>query len=227
MGASNNFGGGSGKAFRPLPQNRGSNPHAQPQRTPRRALRPSCVLIPVVNMLLILLVILKIMMYLAFAPMDFAGMICLGSWAEHGERTGGFYACNRYEAAKQEGAARISTILCSNSYDEAERRREMAKNSLEKYTHYYERWASNQQVFTILFFKFPLVLVLYHEFMQEIFIVPIFNKFSYVSSLAVYFVSESFFSMIREDPASLDTSLITLWVFISIFTEFVVANSSR
>ncbi|GMN27634.1 hypothetical protein TIFTF001_041059 [Ficus carica] len=59
--------------------------------------------------------------------------LCLGAWADHGERTGGFYACNRYEAAKQEGA-----------YDEAERRREMAKNSLERYTHYYERWASNQ-----------------------------------------------------------------------------------
>ncbi|KAF6162276.1 hypothetical protein GIB67_008405 [Kingdonia uniflora] len=59
--------------------------------------------------------------------------LCLGSWAEHGERTGGFYACNRYETAKQEGV-----------YDEAERRREMAKNSLERYTHYYERWATNQ-----------------------------------------------------------------------------------
>ncbi|KAF2300190.1 hypothetical protein GH714_010567 [Hevea brasiliensis] len=59
--------------------------------------------------------------------------LCLGAWSDHGERTGGFYACNRYEAAKQEGA-----------YDEAERRREMAKNSLERYTHYYERWASNQ-----------------------------------------------------------------------------------
>ncbi|XP_030527751.1 probable E3 ubiquitin-protein ligase ARI8 [Rhodamnia argentea] len=59
--------------------------------------------------------------------------LCLGAWTDHGERTGGFYACNRYEAAKQEGA-----------YDEAERRREMAKNSLERYTHYYERWASNQ-----------------------------------------------------------------------------------
>ncbi|XP_057779300.1 probable E3 ubiquitin-protein ligase ARI8 [Salvia miltiorrhiza] len=59
--------------------------------------------------------------------------LCLGQWSEHGERTGGFYACNRYEAAKQEGV-----------YDEAERRREMAKNSLERYTHYYERWASNQ-----------------------------------------------------------------------------------
>ncbi|KAL3653962.1 putative E3 ubiquitin-protein ligase ari8 [Castilleja foliolosa] len=59
--------------------------------------------------------------------------LCLGAWTEHGERTGGFYACNRYEAAKQEGA-----------YDDAEKRREMAKNSLERYTHYYERWATNQ-----------------------------------------------------------------------------------
>ncbi|CAL9213873.1 unnamed protein product [Arabidopsis halleri] len=59
--------------------------------------------------------------------------LCLNAWTEHGERTGGFYACNRYEAAKKEGL-----------YDEAERRREMAKNSLERYTHYYERWASNQ-----------------------------------------------------------------------------------
>lgn len=31
-------------------------------------------------------------------------------------------------------------------YDEAERRKEMAMNSLEKYTHYYERWAANEQV---------------------------------------------------------------------------------
>ncbi|GAB2277157.1 Probable E3 ubiquitin-protein ligase ari8 [Dionaea muscipula] len=59
--------------------------------------------------------------------------LCLSAWSEHGERTGGFYACNRYETAKQEGV-----------YDEAERRREMAKNSLERYTHYYERWATNQ-----------------------------------------------------------------------------------
>ncbi|KAK4480202.1 hypothetical protein RD792_013264 [Penstemon davidsonii] len=61
--------------------------------------------------------------------------LCLGAWSEHGERTGGFYACNRYEAAKQEGA-----------YDDTEKRREMAKNSLERYTHYYERWATNQSL---------------------------------------------------------------------------------
>ncbi|CAI7852799.1 unnamed protein product, partial [Closterium sp. NIES-54] len=61
--------------------------------------------------------------------------LCLGAWSEHGEKTGGFYACNRYESAKHDGV-----------YDETERRREMAKNSLEKYTHYYERWAANEQV---------------------------------------------------------------------------------
>ncbi|KAL3523288.1 hypothetical protein ACH5RR_016122 [Cinchona calisaya] len=59
--------------------------------------------------------------------------LCLGAWSDHGEKTGGFYACNRYEAAKQDGV-----------FDEAEKRREMAKNSLERYTHYYERWATNQ-----------------------------------------------------------------------------------
>ncbi|KAJ4807793.1 RING/U-box superfamily protein [Rhynchospora pubera] len=59
--------------------------------------------------------------------------LCLGAWQSHGERTGGFYSCNSYEKAKKEGV-----------YDESEKRREMAKNSLERYMHYYERWASNQ-----------------------------------------------------------------------------------
>ncbi|OWM72296.1 hypothetical protein CDL15_Pgr018181 [Punica granatum] len=59
--------------------------------------------------------------------------LCLGPWSVHGERTGGFYACNRYETAKQDGV-----------FNEAEKRRETAKNSLERYTHYYERWATNQ-----------------------------------------------------------------------------------
>ncbi|CAB4263453.1 unnamed protein product [Prunus armeniaca] len=60
-------------------------------------------------------------------------MLCLGAWSDHGERTDDFYACNRYEAANKKGV-----------YDETERRREMAKHSLERYTHYYECWARNQ-----------------------------------------------------------------------------------
>ncbi|XP_064955900.1 probable E3 ubiquitin-protein ligase ARI7 isoform X3 [Musa acuminata AAA Group] len=36
--------------------------------------------------------------------------LCLGPWSDHGERTGGFYACNRYEAAKQEGVSRQKAL---------------------------------------------------------------------------------------------------------------------
>lgn len=59
--------------------------------------------------------------------------LCLGDWKKHGENTGGFYACNVYDKAKEEG-----------KLDEAERTREMAKQVLEKYTHFYERWAANE-----------------------------------------------------------------------------------
>ena len=43
--------------------------------------------------------------YVCFLIMH-ACRLCLGAWSDHGERTGGFYACNRYETAKQEGAVR-------------------------------------------------------------------------------------------------------------------------
>eukprot|EP00854_Cymbomonas_tetramitiformis_P005525 gene5525-6701_t len=59
--------------------------------------------------------------------------LCLAPWSEHGERTGGFYSCNRYDANKNAG-----------EYDETEKRRENARNSLERYMHYYERWAVSQ-----------------------------------------------------------------------------------
>ncbi|RWR71966.1 putative E3 ubiquitin-protein ligase ARI8 isoform X1 [Cinnamomum micranthum f. kanehirae] len=36
--------------------------------------------------------------------------LCLGAWSDHGERTGGFYACNRYETAKQEGVSRQKAL---------------------------------------------------------------------------------------------------------------------
>ncbi|KAK1270886.1 putative E3 ubiquitin-protein ligase ARI7 [Acorus gramineus] len=36
--------------------------------------------------------------------------LCLGAWSDHGERTGGFYSCNRYETAKQEGVSRQKAL---------------------------------------------------------------------------------------------------------------------
>ncbi|KAF5204083.1 E3 ubiquitin-protein ligase arih1 [Thalictrum thalictroides] len=59
--------------------------------------------------------------------------LCLGSWSDHGSETGGYYACNRYTKAKNEGM-----------FDATEQKIKMAKRSLEKYTHYYERWSGNE-----------------------------------------------------------------------------------
>ncbi|KAJ8475586.1 hypothetical protein OPV22_019313 [Ensete ventricosum] len=59
--------------------------------------------------------------------------LCLGAWSEHGAKTGGFYSCNGFETARRDG-----------THDESEKRRKRARLSLERYTHYYERWATNE-----------------------------------------------------------------------------------
>ncbi len=53
--------------------------------------------------------------------------LCLTSWQDHGERTGGFYNCNRYRQAKEKG-----------EFDEEEMQRKHARASLERYMHYYQ-----------------------------------------------------------------------------------------
>ena len=58
--------------------------------------------------------------------------LCGGAWRDHGERTGGFYSCNKYEAARAAG-----------EINDTETRRENAKASLERYMHYFERWAEH------------------------------------------------------------------------------------
>ncbi|MEW5317617.1 MAG: hypothetical protein WDW38_008901 [Sanguina aurantia] len=60
--------------------------------------------------------------------------LCNGEWKEHGERTGGYYACNRFEVAKKKG-----------EFDEESKRRENAKVSLERYMHYVERFDSHSK----------------------------------------------------------------------------------
>eukprot|EP00887_Chlorella_sp_A99_P005298 scaffold1.g5298.t1 len=60
--------------------------------------------------------------------------LCLGPWADHGERTGGFYNCNTYKRAKEKG-----------EIDEAEQQRQHARASLERYMHYWQRWAENDK----------------------------------------------------------------------------------
>ena len=59
--------------------------------------------------------------------------LCGQPWRDHGEGTGGYYACNRYETAKRKG-----------EYAKEQGRRDKAKNSLERYMHYYERFSFNE-----------------------------------------------------------------------------------
>ncbi|CAK7332071.1 unnamed protein product [Dovyalis caffra] len=55
--------------------------------------------------------------------------LCLGDWRDHKH----YYSCNKYETGKKSG-----------EYDEDEMKKEMAKKLVEKYAHYYERWAANE-----------------------------------------------------------------------------------
>lgn len=60
--------------------------------------------------------------------------LCLGAWYEHGERTGGYYNCNTYKKKKDRG-----------EIDEAEEQRAHARASLERYMHYWQRWAEHDK----------------------------------------------------------------------------------
>ncbi|XP_026431649.1 probable E3 ubiquitin-protein ligase ARI8 [Papaver somniferum] len=60
--------------------------------------------------------------------------LCLGDWSTHGEKTGGFYACNIYEKVRSGGA-----------YEEQEKIKNKAKDYLDKYAFYYERFEENQK----------------------------------------------------------------------------------
>ena len=60
--------------------------------------------------------------------------LCQGPWTEHGERTGGFYTCNTYKRRQEAG-----------EIDEAEEQRSHARASLERYMHYWQRWAEHDK----------------------------------------------------------------------------------
>jgi ariadne-1 len=49
----------------------------------------------------------------------------VGNWTDHGQNTGGFYKCNRYDAAKPDSGTSAA---------------EKAKAELDRYLHYYQRF---------------------------------------------------------------------------------------
>jgi ariadne-1 len=56
--------------------------------------------------------------------------ICMGAWSEHGQNTGGFYKCNRFDPA--ELPATVSE-------------QQRAKAELDRYLHYYQRYHGHDQ----------------------------------------------------------------------------------
>jgi ariadne-1 len=55
--------------------------------------------------------------------------ICMGNWADHGQQSGGYYKCNKFDAAELP-----ATVT------EAQR----AKAELDRYLHYYQRYQAHE-----------------------------------------------------------------------------------
>lgn len=62
--------------------------------------------------------------------------LCLGDWKEHGQKTGGYYNCNKYEELKKQGNKDIMS---------AESKIAEAKNELNKYMFYFERFNNHDK----------------------------------------------------------------------------------
>ena len=62
--------------------------------------------------------------------------LCLGAWSDHGQSTGGYYNCNKYEEAKKKGDKKITSD---------EDRQRQAKNELDKYMFYFERYNNHDK----------------------------------------------------------------------------------
>ncbi|BFU21290.1 zinc finger protein, putative [Entamoeba histolytica HM-1:IMSS-B] len=59
--------------------------------------------------------------------------MCRGDWKTHGEKTGGFYSCNIYNAGKSLG-------------NELDNKAKAKKTFYEKYNHYFDRWMSHNSL---------------------------------------------------------------------------------
>jgi len=57
----------------------------------------------------------------------------MGVWAEHGNHTGGYYKCNRYDPKNKKGSGGVETSA------------EKAKADLDRYLHYYQRFHNHDQ----------------------------------------------------------------------------------
>lgn len=61
--------------------------------------------------------------------------LCSGKWSEHGQKTGGYYNCNKYEEMKKS----------NKQLSQEEKKRESAKHELDKYIFYFERYNNHDK----------------------------------------------------------------------------------
>jgi ariadne-1 len=62
----------------------------------------------------------------------------MGDWKTHGSATGGYYKCNVYEKKLQS----------DKGFSDEEKKRDEAKNELERYTFYFQRYDSHDKAMT-------------------------------------------------------------------------------
>eukprot|EP00826_Nyctotherus_ovalis_P024576 TRINITY_DN1898_c0_g3_i1.p2 TRINITY_DN1898_c0_g3~~TRINITY_DN1898_c0_g3_i1.p2 ORF type:complete len:490 (-),score=172.28 TRINITY_DN1898_c0_g3_i1:96-1565(-) len=65
--------------------------------------------------------------------------ICMGDWKIHGEKTGGYYKCNRYD----------EDIKSNKGLKDMETKQKEAKTELARYTFYYERYNNHDKAMAI------------------------------------------------------------------------------
>lgn len=63
--------------------------------------------------------------------------LCVGAWSEHGQKTGGYYNCNKYEELKKDAT--------NSKFKDEEKKRNEAKNELDKYMFYFERYNNHDK----------------------------------------------------------------------------------
>ena len=61
--------------------------------------------------------------------------LCLGPWSEHGDQTGGYYNCNKYETVKNK----------DEKMRQDETARAAAKHELDRYMHFFERYTNHNR----------------------------------------------------------------------------------
>ncbi len=78
--------------------------------------------------------------------------VCTGDWAMHGQKTGGYYACNRYTGQKTQGrgvpGSRPGKKGAGASALDKDAEENLAKAELDRYLFYYQRYSGHMRAGT-------------------------------------------------------------------------------